>query len=389
MTTVVCRLNRPDKSGTDKPAGGHLEFRPSARRIVGDTTVLPIPFSVALVNGEVTVDLAPTPSPDPWWYWEVTERIPQGTTRHVLVPESGPVDYEDLMDTTPQSTPGVPIQISGSETTTLQLRRNTAAGWTSGNPVLKNGEVGIVEDATPAKLKVGDGVTAWNALDYTVDPALWLTGRLSATSLNQTYVQQPDTPASGDLLTWDGDEWTTQPGSGFADATAETAAGTSYPGGPSLPASSIETAIDTLDGRLQDTGWRNIASLLDSSLVLAAAAPMLHLRRVGDTCYLKARVDIPPASPLIGQPRASTQVTVLSSLPAGFTRASLDFLPFAVASVGASGMGIVVAASSHNYTQVRALGASGNFAAADRISFYARWQANTAFPSEPYPGTAA
>lgn len=46
----------------------------------------------------------------------------------------------------------------------IQLRRDTAAGWTTANPVLLNGEVGIETDTL--KAKVGDGTTTWNSLGY-------------------------------------------------------------------------------------------------------------------------------------------------------------------------------------------------------------------------------
>lgn len=43
-------------------------------------------------------------------------------------------------------------------------RRDTAANWSSVNPVLASGEFGYETDT--AKLKIGDGVTSWNALGY-------------------------------------------------------------------------------------------------------------------------------------------------------------------------------------------------------------------------------
>lgn len=50
--------------------------------------------------------------------------------------------------------------------TRIQLRRGTAAQWTSVNPVLASGEMGIETDTN--KFKFGDGVTAWNSLDYVI-----------------------------------------------------------------------------------------------------------------------------------------------------------------------------------------------------------------------------
>lgn len=48
--------------------------------------------------------------------------------------------------------------------TQLQIRRGTAAAWTSANPTLAQGEAGWETDTN--KLKFGDGATAWNALGY-------------------------------------------------------------------------------------------------------------------------------------------------------------------------------------------------------------------------------
>jgi hypothetical protein len=48
----------------------------------------------------------------------------------------------------------------------IQLKRGTAAAWTSANTVLSAGEMGFETDTK--KMKVGDGTTAWNSLSYTV-----------------------------------------------------------------------------------------------------------------------------------------------------------------------------------------------------------------------------
>lgn len=48
--------------------------------------------------------------------------------------------------------------------TTIKLRRGTAAEWTTANPILAAGEMGIETDTR--KFKFGDGTTPWNTLDY-------------------------------------------------------------------------------------------------------------------------------------------------------------------------------------------------------------------------------
>ena len=46
----------------------------------------------------------------------------------------------------------------------IQIRRDTAADWTSANPILAQGELGLEIDT--ARFKIGDGVLAWNSLLY-------------------------------------------------------------------------------------------------------------------------------------------------------------------------------------------------------------------------------
>ena len=52
--------------------------------------------------------------------------------------------------------------------TIIQLRNDTAANFTTYNPVLAQGEIGLELDTK--KIKVGDGVKTWNQLDYWVGP---------------------------------------------------------------------------------------------------------------------------------------------------------------------------------------------------------------------------
>mgnify|MGYP000350585442 CR=1 FL=1 len=46
----------------------------------------------------------------------------------------------------------------------IQIRRDSAANWTSVDPVLADGELGYELDTD--YLKIGDGVTAWSSLVY-------------------------------------------------------------------------------------------------------------------------------------------------------------------------------------------------------------------------------
>ena len=56
-------------------------------------------------------------------------------------------------------------------TTTIKIRRDTAANWTATNPILASGEPGLETDTLA--IKYGDGVTAWVDLPYgTIEAAL-------------------------------------------------------------------------------------------------------------------------------------------------------------------------------------------------------------------------
>lgn len=46
----------------------------------------------------------------------------------------------------------------------IQLRNDTSSNWTSVNPILARGEIGI--EINTNKMKIGDGTTRWNSLPY-------------------------------------------------------------------------------------------------------------------------------------------------------------------------------------------------------------------------------
>ena len=66
----------------------------------------------------------------------------------------------------------------------IQLRRDTASAWTSANPTLAQGEMGVETDTS--KYKIGDGTTAWTSLAYS--------------SLPSTAISTSTLTAKGDLL---------------------------------------------------------------------------------------------------------------------------------------------------------------------------------------------
>ena len=68
----------------------------------------------------------------------------------------------------------------------IQFRRDTAERWAEINPVLMEGELGLESDTLNAK--IGDGVHAWNDLEYWIIQAINYTNKYHSEieeSLNQ------------------------------------------------------------------------------------------------------------------------------------------------------------------------------------------------------------
>lgn len=74
--------------------------------------------------------------------------------------------------------------------TIIQLRRDTAANWTSNNPILAEGEPAYETDTL--KEKLGDGITAWNSLPYKIFGGLETTEFIEQTyaNMNELYADQ-------------------------------------------------------------------------------------------------------------------------------------------------------------------------------------------------------
>jgi len=90
-----------------------------------------------------------------------------------------------------------------SVVTQIQVRRGTAAQWTSANPTLASGEWGFESDT--GKAKIGNGSTVWTGLSYfggtgTVSSITAGTG-LSGGTITSTGTIAIDTSVTADLTT--------------------------------------------------------------------------------------------------------------------------------------------------------------------------------------------
>ena len=98
MTVVNIKVQVP-ANGTDVPAAGSLRWEPVGRRVGPDgALILKEGFPVQLVLGEAMVDVDPGP-------WRVAELfIGQPVKyKHVEVPETGPVNYTELIEVDPDT----------------------------------------------------------------------------------------------------------------------------------------------------------------------------------------------------------------------------------------------------------------------------------------------
>jgi hypothetical protein len=129
-------------------------------------------------------------------------------------------------------------------TAVIQVKRGTAAAWTSANTVLAAGEIGFETDTK--KMKVGDGSTAWTSLGYTATDGD-ISGVIAGTGLSgggtsgsvtvsldttSQYVVPSQSTHSGKYLTTDGttSSWGTVDLSGYApkNLTLNAQTGTTY-----------------------------------------------------------------------------------------------------------------------------------------------------------------
>jgi hypothetical protein len=80
----------------------------------------------------------------------------------------------------------------------IQFRRDTGANWSSANPTLAAGEMGI--NTTTNQFKIGDGTTAWNSLSY---------APLSGTVAQLDAIEDVTitSASSGQFLKWNGTAW--------------------------------------------------------------------------------------------------------------------------------------------------------------------------------------
>lgn len=89
------------------------------------------------------------------------------------------------------------VALAGPPYTLIQLRRDISSNWSTVNPVLASGEIGVELDTN--RFKLGDGATAWNSLGYKSEPGTPGTPGAPGTpgSAGNTVLNGTGAPTSG------------------------------------------------------------------------------------------------------------------------------------------------------------------------------------------------
>ena len=139
----------------------------------------------------------------------------------------------------------------------MAQRTDTAANWTSANPILLLGELGHESDTD--KLKIGDGATNWNSLTYLPIDGTW-TGDTIAVAYGGTGLTS--TPANGQVLIGNG--------TGYALATLTAGTGISVTNGSGTITLAIDS--DTAIANITTTATSGTLPTPDGSVTIADAS---------------------------------------------------------------------------------------------------------------------
>jgi hypothetical protein len=147
----------------------------------------------------------------------------------------------------------------------IQFRRDTASSWTSNNPVLLEGELGL--DTTDDRFKIGDGTTNWNTLAYSYGDWNTLINKPSTfTPSAGGSVGQVLTNVSNGVGTW-------QDAAGGVNLTSATTA----PSSPTAGDQWFDTANGILYAYMTDgtqTQWLDISSANGQAAAAAGGGAM-------------------------------------------------------------------------------------------------------------------
>ena len=176
----------------------------------------------------------------------------------------------------------------------IQLRRDTAANWTSANPTLSQGEQGYETDT--GKMKIGDGSTAWSSLDYFVDSSAYAT----SSDITSAVATKANTADLATVAT-----------SGSYDDLSD------QPTIPSITGLATETYVDTAVSNLVDAAPETLDTLNELAAALGddadfATTTATSIGLKANTADLATVATSGAYSDLTGTPTVPTALTDLS-----------------------------------------------------------------------------
>jgi len=119
----------------------------------------------------------------------------------------------------------------------ILFRRDTSSNWTSGNPILSAGEIGL--ETNTNKIKLGNGSTAWTSLPY-------FYGSIEGTNLDGLGDVTITSATTGQFLKWNGSAWVNDAIDLGTDTTGSYVESLVAGTGVSLSNNSGETATPTI-----------------------------------------------------------------------------------------------------------------------------------------------
>lgn len=264
----------------------------------------------------------------------------------------------------------------------MSQRKGTAAEWSSVNPVLRLGELGVETDT--GLLKVGDGTSPWTALPEmgSMQQALAAQQAAQDAQAAQAAAETARNQAQSVVLQ----------GSGIPEGVVTASPGALYSDLAVTRGAAVwrkATGIGNTGWRVVsgDTGWRNVTSLLTSQVTTHPTAGFAVMRRRDDHITIRARLTIHPDSGLIGATRGGVQVLNFPNATAW--RSLYEFVPLGYAALWPAG----TLFQAHNLSTGGRLdaaftGAGGTWGASDTVNIHCEYPARDAWPST-LPGTPA
>jgi hypothetical protein len=195
----------------------------------------------------------------------------------------------------------------------LKLRRDTAANWTTANPVLLAGELGLESDTN--KIKIGDGTTAWTSLGYFpfVVSGGVVTGNLEIGTTGTLTFEGSSADAFETTL-------------GVINPTADRTINLPNVSGTIITTGDTGTVTSTMiaDGTIVNADISASAEIAVSKLADGAARQLLQTDAAGTGVEWTSNVDLPGTLDVTGAATFDGAVTIAGDLTVNGTTTNIN-----------------------------------------------------------------